>query len=83
MSLIVPAMVFSLAYRAMSSLPAGVFGGPTFSGILLGRRVTPPTGCKVKVSGIQVLTWIPQIAGRFTLPQIVPIMPAQSLGSIN
>jgi hypothetical protein len=38
---------------------------------------------QVKVSGVPVLTWIPYIAGTYTLAPIVVTMPAQSLGATN
>jgi hypothetical protein len=38
---------------------------------------------QVKVSGVPVLTWIPYIAGQYTLPPIVVTTPVQSLGAVN
>lgn len=38
---------------------------------------------KVTVSGVPVLTWIPGIAGQYTLPPITATSPAQSLGATN
>ena len=38
---------------------------------------------QVKVSGIQVLTWIPYMAGRYTLGPMIAIMPIESQGATN
>lgn len=38
---------------------------------------------QVKVSGLQMFTWIPWIAGRYTAPPVTVTMPAQSLGATN
>ena len=64
-------------------------GGPGYLGLLtsqvsyttLGTAGQPDYRLQVKVSGIPVLTWIPHIAGQFTLPPVTATMPAQSLGS--
>jgi Flp pilus assembly protein TadG len=38
---------------------------------------------QIKVSGVPALTWIPYIAGSYSLAPIVATMPAQSLGATN
>lgn len=47
----------------------------------LGTLGQPDYRLQVKVSGVPALTWIPYIAGRYTLPPITATAPAQSLGS--
>lgn len=49
----------------------------------VGTAGTPDYRLKVTVSGIQAFTWIPFMAGRYTLPTIVATTPAQSLGATN
>ena len=49
----------------------------------LGTSGTPDYRLQVKVSGIPVLTWIPFISGRYTLPTILATVPAQSLGATD
>jgi Flp pilus assembly protein TadG len=36
---------------------------------------------QVKISGMQMFTWIPGIAGRYTAPTVIATAPVQSLGS--
>jgi Flp pilus assembly protein TadG len=49
----------------------------------LGTSGTPDYRLQLKVSGVPVLSWIPHIAGQYTMPPIVATTPAQSLGSTN
>jgi Flp pilus assembly protein TadG len=49
----------------------------------LGTPGTSEHRVQVKVSGVPVLTFIPTIAGQYTLPPIVATAAAQSLGATN
>ena len=49
----------------------------------LGTPGTSDYRLQVKVSGIPVMTFIPQIAGVYTLPPIVATSAAQSMGATN
>jgi Flp pilus assembly protein TadG len=65
--------------------PSGFLGLTTseVSYTTAGTSGTPNYRVKVTVSGVQVLTMIPYIAGQYTLPPIVATAPAQSLGATN
>ena len=76
-----------------TTAPAPVNGVPT-AGLLgclpstvtvstLGTQNNPDYRLQVKVSGIQVLTWIPFMAGGYTLAPTIATMPIQSQGATN
>ena len=50
---------------------------------ILGTSGTADYRLKVTVHGVQMLTWIPQMAGTFTAPTVTATAPAQSLGATN
>jgi len=72
-------------YLVYNSTTAGSGGG--YLGLLpsqvsyqiLGTSGNPDYRLQVKVSGVPAVTWIPYIAGTYTLAPVVATMPAQSL----
>ena len=76
-------------YLVYNSTTAPNNNPPGFMGLLtsqvsyqtLGTLGQPDYRLQVKVTGVPALTWIPYIAGRYTLPPIIASAPAQSLGS--
>ena len=66
-------------------------GGAGFMGLLPSQVSYQTTGTagqsdyqlQVQVSGVPAVTWIPYIAGSYTLPPITASAPAQSLGATN
>jgi hypothetical protein len=76
-------------YLVYNNTTAPDGGGAGYLGVLpsqvsyqaLGTAGKADYRLQVKVSGVPVLTWIPYIAGSYTLAPIVATMPAQSLGA--
>ena len=77
-----------LVYNSTTA-PGG--GGPGYLGLLtsqvsyqtLGTAGQADYRLQVKVSGVPVLTWIPYIAGTYTLAPVTATAVAQSLGATN
>lgn len=74
-----------LVYNSTSGSGAGYLGllPSQVAYVTLGTPGAADYRVQVKVSGVPVLTWIPYIAGQYTLAPIVTTMPAQSLGAAN
>jgi hypothetical protein len=78
-------------YLVYNSATAPPGGGAGYLGLLtsqvsyqtLGTSDQPDYRLQVKVSGVPALTWIPSIAGSYTLAPITATAPAQSLGATN
>jgi hypothetical protein len=78
-------------YLVYNNITAPTGGGTGYLGLLtsqvsysaLGSSGTPDYRLQVKVTGVPVWTWIPYIAGQYTLAPIVATMPAQTLGATN
>jgi Flp pilus assembly protein TadG len=78
-------------YLVYNSTTAPTGGGPGYMGLLtsqvsyqtLGTSGNPDYRVQVKVSGVPALTWIPYMAGKYTLAPTTATMPAQSLGATN
>ncbi len=78
-------------YLVYNNTTAPTDGGTGYLGLLtsqvsynaLGTSGTPDYRLQVKVTGVPVWTWIPYIAGMYTLAPIVATMPAQVLGATN
>jgi hypothetical protein len=78
-------------YLVYNSTTAPTGGGAGYLGLLTSQvsyQALGPAGAadyrlQVKVSGVPVLTWIPYIAGTYTLAPIIATMPAQSLGATS
>lgn len=49
----------------------------------LGSSSAPDYRLQIKVSGVRVSTWVPGMAGSYTLPAVTLTMPAQSLGATD
>jgi Flp pilus assembly protein TadG len=66
-------------------------GGPGMFGVqpsqvtvsLLGTAATPDYRLQAQISGLQITTFIPYIATKYTAPTITVTVPAQSLGATN
>jgi hypothetical protein len=81
-----------LCYNSTSA-PANVNGAsaPGYLGLVpsnvsystLGTSGSADYRLKVTVSGVQMFTWIPYIAGAFTAAPITATAPGQSLGATN
>ncbi|HEV2198751.1 MAG TPA: hypothetical protein VGR73_02950 [Bryobacteraceae bacterium] len=74
-----------LVYNSISGTGVGYLGliPSQVSYATRGSSGTADYRVQIKVSGVPVLTWIPYIAGQYTLAPIVATMPAQSLGAAN
>jgi hypothetical protein len=78
-------------YLVYNSTTAPNGGGAGYLGLLtsqvtssfLGSSGSPEYRLQVKVTGVPVLTFIPYMAGTYTLAPIVATMPTESLGSTN
>jgi hypothetical protein len=78
-------------YLVYNSATAPTGNPPGYLGLLtsqvsyqvLGTSGAPDYRLQVKVTGVPVFTWIPYIAGQYTLAPVVATMPAQSLGATN
>jgi len=78
-------------YLVYKNLTAPESGGAGYMGLLpwqvsyqtLGTAGRADYRLQIKVSGVPALTWIPYIAGRYTLAPVTATMPVQSLGASN
>jgi len=78
-------------YLVYNNTTAPQNGGAGYMGLLtsqvsyqaLGTSGAADYRLQIKVSGVPALTWIPYIAGSYTLAPIIATMPAQSLGASN
>ena len=78
-------------YLVYNTTTAPDRGGAGYMGLLTSQVTYQALGTpgasdyriQVKVSGVPALTWIPYIAGSYTLAPVVATMPAQSLGASN
>lgn len=65
--------------------------GPGYMGLItsnvtaayLGSSSAPDYRLQIKVSGVTVSTWVPGMAGSYTLPTVTLTMPAESLGATD
>lgn len=74
-----------LVYNSTSGNGVGYLGllPSQVSYATLGTAGAADYRVRVKVSGVPVLTWIPYMAGQYTLAPIIATMPVQSLGAAN
>jgi hypothetical protein len=78
-------------YFVYNSTTAPTGNPPGYLGLLTSQVSSQALGTsgasdyrlQVTVTGVPVFTWIPYIAGRYTLAPVVATMPAQSLGATN
>ena len=75
-----------LCYNSTTAGSGPGYMGLTASNVtaaFLGSSSAPDYRLQIKVSGVSVSTWIPGIAGSYTLPTVILTMPAQSLGATD
>lgn len=78
-------------YLVYNSITAPTGNPPGYLGLLtsqvsyqaLGTVGAPDYRLQVKVTGVPVFTWIPYIAGQYTLAPIIATMRVESLGATN
>jgi len=80
-----------LCYNSTTAPPGATSTTPGFLGLTpsqvtytaLGTAGAADYRLQVQVSGVQMFTWIPYMAGRYTAPTITATFAAQSLGATS